>query len=483
MNKFSKFIQLLMRYIKKPLSLVLLVLVPLLLFPGFVAAIQWKGSKSLTPNTLSTCSKQASNFFFLTPYAARTDSNPGGGTVKEVANDGFTAFGLTYKTGKSLKSEVNEWLNTELCLIQRLWPTRTAKNPLNPDYFGELGSKILAANPNELPYESQEIAGASDQQMDVWIHQIETTILEAINDPLLNSRIVAWYLGPEELRYWVPREKELLQRIYETVKKLDPLQRPAWMYNPQNSGVGNLVQMGPWVDALSMGIYPHISNNDHGRIQVRHALTQMTTANALLGFSVLGFTKRVLPVLEMFENEEFPYNDVDAARIPEFVRHDAYAAFANGANGILIFSMGFRQGFSNYSTYYDSWVLVAQQIINLGLREVFQHGQIQNSAIATVTSGENEIDFKLFDFDETYPSLSIRDWTLDGITYILVVNSSEGEVSFQLDNITPKVYRDVFTEELHNGTRGVLRLSLPPLGVIILKTQSTDHGITQILSR
>lgn len=227
------------------------------------------------------------------------------------------------------------------------------------------------------------------------------------------------------------------------------------------------------------GIYPHISNenhqkNDDQRIQVRHALTQMTTANALLGYYVLGFTKRVLPVLEMFESSEHPFSEAEAARIPEFVRHDTYAAFANGADGLLIFSMGKREGFTNYSTYYDAWVEVAQQLTTLGLRDVFQNGQVQNGAMATVTSGESTINFKWekASIDETYPSLSVRDWLLDGKRYILVVNSLDSEVSFQLDNISPKVYRDIFTQEQHNGANGSLQLSLSPLGVIMLKSQS-----------
>jgi hypothetical protein len=494
-RKMSKYLELNQPIIDRGIEnlsyLILSVLLTLFLYPQHGSANPWSGPKSLIPNTALTCSEQASNFFFIAPYAARTDLSQEGGTVQDVANDGFAALGLSYQTGDNYELELAEWLNTDQCLIHRLWPTRTENNSLSSDYFGSVGTLVraaekkkcfqLAAFPGEQDSttECEEIVDASDQQMDIWISQIETAVLEAINDPILNNRIVAWYLGPEELRHWEPREKELLQRIYATVKKLDPLQRPAWMYNPQHSDAERLVQIGPWMDALSMGIYPHLSNNSYQknndqRIRVRHALTQMTTANALLGYSVLGFTKRVLPVLEMFENNEFPFNEADAERIPEIVRHDAYAAFANGADGLLIFSMGSRQGFTNYSTYYDAWADVAQQLTTLGLREVFQYGQVQNGAMATVTSGESAINFiwEEASIDETYPSLSVRDWLFEGKRYILVVNSSEGEVSFQLDNIAPKVYHDIFTQEQHNGTSGVLRLSLPPLGIMMLKSQS-----------
>ena len=66
------------------------------------------------------------------------------------------------------------------------------------------------------PPSCQEIAGASDEQMAAWVAQIEQAVLDATNDPALNGRIVAWYLGPEELHPNIPREKELLQRLYGT---------------------------------------------------------------------------------------------------------------------------------------------------------------------------------------------------------------------------------------------------------------------------
>ena len=108
----------------------------------------------------------------------------------------------------------------------------------------------------------------------------------------------------------------------------------------------------------------------------------------------------------MFESDQYTYSEQDAALIPEFVRHDAYAAFANGADGVLIYSMGFRSGFTNYETYYDAWSEIAHQLTNQGLKNVFQHGQVQNDATAIVTAGQSKIVFDAFGFKETYPSLS-----------------------------------------------------------------------------
>lgn len=245
MSKYSIVKQpLIDRCIENSTCIILLVMLALFLYPRYVSANPWSTAKSLIPNTTLTCSEQAANFFFIAPYAARTDPTQEGGTVQDVANDGFTALGLSYQTGDNYEVELTEWLNTDQCLIHRLWPTRTVKNAFSSDYFGSVGSLIRAAYPKKVRYELQEISGASDKQMNIWVNQIEATILDVIEDPERNNRIVAWYFGPEELRWWVPREKELLQRIYAVIKHLDPLQRPAWMYNPQHSDAKRLVQTG-----------------------------------------------------------------------------------------------------------------------------------------------------------------------------------------------------------------------------------------------
>ena len=112
----------------------------------FATANAQSPSTWISSNTGSSCSKQAANFFFLAPYSARTDPSEEGGTVYEVANDGFTALGLSYHTGDHYEVDLSEWLNTDLCLIHRLWPTRTVLNKTSPNYVGPVGSLVKAAN-------------------------------------------------------------------------------------------------------------------------------------------------------------------------------------------------------------------------------------------------------------------------------------------------------------------------------------------------
>ncbi|MCK5905710.1 MAG: hypothetical protein KAG86_10520, partial [Gammaproteobacteria bacterium] len=162
----------------------------------FATASAQSRSTWISANIGSSCSKQAENFFFLAPYSARTDPSEESGTINEVANDGFTALGLSYHTGDNYEVDLSEWLNTDLCLIHRLWPTRTVLNKTRPDYVGPVGSLVKAANKKicnslvsptvtsqPLSTNCEEIADASDAQMNEWVNQIEDKILQAINDP------------------------------------------------------------------------------------------------------------------------------------------------------------------------------------------------------------------------------------------------------------------------------------------------------------
>ena len=43
------------------------------------------------------------------------------------------------------------------------------------------------------------------------------------------------------------------------------------------------------------------------------------------------------------------------------------AAFANGADAIIIFSMGYRPGFNTYADYYQAWAQIARETLDLGI--------------------------------------------------------------------------------------------------------------------
>jgi hypothetical protein len=406
------------------------------------------------PGREGTCVDTRENMFIMTAYSPRAPGSGGadGGHMDELAADYFTVIGLTYQQPDDplfFQEEMNAAVAYDLCLIYPLGPTRTVSD------FGEVGTRVGVTG--------DEVTNATAGQMDTWIADVENQIQAALADPVLSERIVAWYLFPEELRYWRARELELLQRMSQAVDAHDPQARPAWMYEPQHASSGRLQETIPYQDIVSVGIYLHHAGNDHQRIQVRHTMEHMMNA-----ISYDGTGKPAIPVLEMYESDSAPYDPADIPLIPEFVRHDAYTAFANGASGIMIWSMGSRSGFNTYTDYYNAWAAVSNETFDLGLRDVFSGGTLLGRASATVLSGEATIHFVWSDFDETFPSLSVRDWSWDGRTYVLVVNSSEGSVGFTLHGLDDGTYQDVFTDAAYLVEEGAVDLQLPARGVIML---------------
>ncbi len=419
------------------------------------------------------------DIFLLSPYSAKLGTGQGGGFINNVAEDHFSAGGLSYSGGSRYFSEIYEYMSNGIPIIYKLWATRTVPDPNDPRYFGPFGSFINYAKINSHGYD--EVADATVDQMNIWISQIEFQIQDAVNNPQLNPNIVAWYLGPEECRWWKAKEVELLSHMYNLVKTIDPNNRPAFMYNPQLATHERLLYLKDYLDFWTLGIYPHIAGNDHQRIQVRHQMEVMKEANRILIVTHNEPPKPIVPVLEMYESTTHPYNTADTTLITEFVRHDAYVAIANGATGILIWSMGNRSGFVNYSRYYRAWSQFSKETNEQGLRKVFLDGIIQNLAYIEVNTGQDSIQFIWNTVNETYPSLSFREWEFNGASYMLVVNSSEDSVGFTIRNInvlSGSIYWDMFNGAQYTITGDTLNMILQARGIAML-TSNAPAGVRQ----
>ena len=408
--------------------------------------------------------------FVFSGFSPKTSDNmkgPKGGWIKNLSKDRFTFAGPWYGS-KKIKAGEKKWymdivldcIKSDIKMIFPLVPHRTITDTKDKKYHGAPGTSISIANLNS--YGDDEVADADDKQIDAWINDVEEQIKDVVVDEKINSVVAIWYIMPEEMRYWKKRELELLRRMCETVKKIDPKRRPAMMYEPQHSSKERLKWTIPYQDILTIGIYPHYSGNDWNRVQVRHAMAQI-----LKTIEDTNSTALPAPTLEMFEDNDHPYANSAIPWISRFVRHDVYCAFANGAKGILVWSMGRRTGFKNYSKFYGAWADVSKELYELGLRDVFINGAPTNSAKITVTSGEEYVRFKWNKKIETYPTVSVRDWLYKDKVYILIVNSSDKPVGFTLDGVPEGEYRALFVGDtvVVNSLEAII---LPPLGTMML---------------
>ena len=422
----------------------------------------------------------AQSFFWLAPYSAR-QGTAFYGYIGNCINDKFSVGGLSYAAyGTNYNTELQQYMDGGVPVIYKVNPTRTVTT------YGNIGTSVQ--------YGGDEVATATTAQLNEWIAQLNKIVDSVVKVPSLNSKIIAWYIMPEECRPWISNEMKLTTAAYQAVKKYDPQNRPAFMYNPQHSDYSRLQSLKDIMDIWSIGIYPHNTGNTHNRFQVRNALEQMKKANNYLTTYYKMPAKPMIPVLEMWEDNTATYSAADAALVLEFVQHDAYAAIANGAQGILIWSMGSRSGFNTYADYYKAWAKFSNDTWRLGLRDVFFSGTDKQRASVQVTSGPAQFLFKWNTFSNTYPTLSLREIDYNGSTYILVVNSSESSVSFNLKGINAPqggLYQNLLEETVYTVKDSTLAFTLPARGVLLLssklitsveKTENTPSGMELLSS-
>jgi hypothetical protein len=404
--------------------------------------------------------------FVMGGYSARISDTDGSarGSIPDLAKIGLNWIGPTYSLPSSVIgiTEREESEATGLCMVHSLFATRTVEDPAAPNYHGPVGTAIDVADVNAAG--NDEVADADQQQLDVWADQIAGQVREVVADPVLDARTGAWYLTAEELRYWKPAERRLLELASQAVAREDPQHRPFFSYQPGHADADRLGQLLDVQDAVEVGAYPNYSGADHQRIIVRYVMEQMTSA------AVGNSDKKILPALEMFESRDNPLAPGDRERLPTLTMHDAMVAVANGASGFLIWSFGMRGGFVSYDEYFDAWANTVRTIRATGLDKVVESGVVRPEITATVTGGPASLELHLPDpvYPRTVlPAVSIRAWTLDGMVYVLVVNSAEDPVTVTLNNLPAGPLTNLLTG-LPAGE--IASTTLPPLGAMLVST-------------
>jgi len=369
-------------------------------------------------------SNNNSNLFVISAYSPLITSTKGG-TVEGIASNHFDAAGPVYNNGTETLTKA---YNNNIGFIFTITGHRNVTN------YGEIGTKI-----NHV-----DLQNATMPEIDAWVADVVTQIQNAVASPVSNATIIAWNISPEELRTWVWQETNYLQRVHDAVAANDPSNRPTMMYEPNHRTPSQLAVTVHYQDMLPQGCYPHSRGFDHNRVFIRHQLSNMTEAIAMTGADAVP-----VPVLQMFENTEYPYSEDDIPLIPSFVKHDVYCALANGAHGFLIWSMGNRAGFTTaaYTNFYNAYTEASKELHDLGLRDVFSFGKDLHTASFNVTSGATNLQLIYSDETNYYPSLSLRELEYLHKRYIILVNSSESQVVFRISGLNKGYsYKDILGE-------------------------------------
>lgn len=242
---------------------------------------------------------------------------------------------------------------------------------------------------------------------------------------------VLWWDLPEELRYWVPEEEEMLARMSQMTREIDPMQRPNYMYMPTHVTAERIAMDAPHLDIIGCGAYTEYHHMP--RSWIRYAIEREIEGIRQAGFEVgqdyLSGEKTPIAVLQLF------YQPGNMSIIsPIDARHDFWASIAAGARGVLIFSYWHKRDGGVLQATWDAYVECAQQLTEADLGPVVLFGEPYEVSFGIIGGPRMSAPFTPYGYNHEirYPSLNVRAWTYEGDLYVIAVNSAERGVTARL---------------------------------------------------
>lgn len=263
--------------------------------------------------------------------------------------------------------------------------------------------------------------------------------------------VVAWYLGPEELRYWKPAELAYLRVAAATIHAHDPQHRPVLSYQANERDAQQLAPVVRWLDIAAKGTYANYSGHRDARAWVTWSVEQ------LVGASGHGQRQWLLP--EMFED---PAGASDGD-INAWVHHDVIAGLLAGADAVLVYSGWRRPGFTRYDAYLAGYRGIATALREHGLGAALLHGRRCSSRRLRITDGPREVEFAAAGRSQTRPSVQHVELVDASGHWDVLVNDAAVSITVEL---TPPP-----TGAWLLGDAGIegAHLRLPPWGVAVAR--------------
>ncbi len=250
-----------------------------------------------------------------------------------------------------------------------------------------------------------------------------------------SSPALAWWDIPEEMRYWVRNEIDIVTNYSAWIRKYDPLQRPVYMYTPNHYSAAAIANYAPYLDLVPISTYTTYAKQPH--VWVRWRLQQLHEAIALAGCEIgpdyLAGQKTPIVALELYHASTAEW------ATPEGVYHDFWAALAEGALGVFIYSFYRRNGGPALEDCLVSYNQAAAELTSGDrLDTVLQLGVDAPDITAEVIAGQSESDpFLPYGMEEdiTLPSVKVLAKRHRGVLHVIMVNSHTEPVSVRLSGI------------------------------------------------
>jgi hypothetical protein len=237
---------------------------------------------------------------------------------------------------------------------------------------------------------------------------------------------VLWWDIPEELRYWYEDEQEMMERIPQMTREIDPMQRPNFMYMPTHITPARIAHDAPNFDIIGVGGYTEYHHMPHSwiRYAIEREIEGIERAGFEVGQDYLAGEKTPIAILQQFYNSE----GMDLIS-PMEAKHDFWASIAAGARGVLIFSYWHKR--DEGGALDATWDAYSEQAARITgderLGRVILFGEPWEDAGFAILSGPRmSAPFTPYGYNHEirYPSLNVRAWTFEGDLYVLAVNSA-----------------------------------------------------------
>ncbi|MEN1679626.1 MAG: hypothetical protein AAGJ46_08530 [Planctomycetota bacterium] len=302
-----------------------------------------------------------------------------------------------------------------------------------------------------------------------------------LNDPATNAATQKWYTMPEELRPWRAGEMRYLSIVADEIRSYDPQGRPISMYSPNNRKASELIDLTEQgLDETLMGVYvtgePFATRGPRVALGADRIVTaaRETSTTAVMGMQL----STDLDTAELNALRAALGGVSNAEAIQHVIRHDAYQGILRGIEGIHIWSgCDCRSGLSTYTEQLDAYASVSADMNNnLGLADVFLHGDWRDDLTATVFSGPTTVTYDGNLGEKTVDSVTIADIAYGGDRYLFLANASNTQLAVRVDGapsgLSATQFSDLFDnapELVVNGGTGEVFLGLQPLEVVGLK--------------
>lgn len=294
-----------------------------------------------------------------------------------------------------------------------------------------------------------------------------SVVINEISQQLNNSNISWWDL-PEECRYWIPNEMNIVQNYSILTKLHDTQNRPNFMYIPGHYNSTDIANYVPYLDIIPASCYTHWQHMPHAYVRwsIEQAYGAITNSGYSLGSDYSNNEKTVMAILELFEG--------DSSLTVEGTRHDFWLALACDVKGLLVFSHFYRNSSPSLVASWDELNNNVALFLDQNIDDVMLSGTNYN-LVLNIVGGELLTPMVNIQGSPQaqFESIKVNSKLLNDTLYIIVVNSAIGVTHYTLSGFdlmySDSDALDIMSNAHKQITNGMLQDSIPALGVKIYK--------------